>query len=81
MDQENINLVTIILISLSFIFIGGTLYELNSNQNTKYKQPLLWPLAIGFSSAGGTIIIGLFLKHCLPYELMDQMKNIKNYKL
>ena len=82
MTAENINLLTIILIALSFICIGGTLYDLNAHQkNNRYQQALYWPLAIGFSTAGGSIILGLFLKHLLPSNLMKEMIDIKQYKV
>lgn len=80
MTAENINLLTIILIALSFICIGGTLYDLNTHQKY-HTQPLFWSLAIAFSTAGGSIILGLFLKHLLPSNLMKEMIDIKQYKV
>lgn len=78
---HTVNLITIILISLSFICIGGVFNELYKNENTATSKPLLWPLAMGFSSAGGCIIIGLILKHLLPDEIMAEMIDIKSYKI
>jgi hypothetical protein len=78
---QNINLLTIILLAMSFICIGGVFYDLSSSQDMHMRQPLFWPLAIGFSSGGGSIIIGLLLKHLLPTELMDEMRSIKKYKI
>jgi hypothetical protein len=82
MTVESINLLTIILISLSFICIGGTLYDLNTHQkNQQYQQSLYWPLAIGFSTAGGSVILGLFLKHFLPSHILNEMIDIKQYRV
>jgi hypothetical protein len=66
---------------MSFILIGGALFELSNSQDSIDNQPLFWPLAVGFSSAGGAIIIGLFLKHLLPDAIMNEMINIKKYKI
>ena len=82
MNAKSINLLTVILISLSFICIGGTLYDLNTHQkNNRYQQSLSWPLAIGFSTAGGSVILGLFLKHFLPLNILNEMIDIKQYKV
>lgn len=81
LNRENINLLTIILIAFSFICIGGTLYDLHTSQDMHMSQPLFWPLAIGFSSAGGALLLGLLLKFALPDELMTEMQNIKKYKI
>lgn len=80
-NAHTVNLITIILISLSFICIGGVFNELYKNTDMSVSQPLLWPLAMGFSSAGGCLIIGLLLKHLLPVEIMDEMIDIKSYKI
>jgi hypothetical protein len=80
-NAHTVNLITIILISLSFICIGGVLYELYKNIERHTYQPLLWPLAMGFSSAGGCILVGLILKHLLPSDIMDEMRHIKSYKI
>ena len=81
LSRKNVNLLTIILIAMSFICIGGTFYDLNNSQDMHMKQPLFWPLAIGFSSAGGALLLGLVLKTLLPTELMDEMQTIKKFKI
>jgi hypothetical protein len=81
LSRKNVNLLTIILISISFICLGGTFYDLHSSQGMHMKQPLFWPLAIGFSSAGGGLLLGLLLKIALPEELMLEMRSIKKFKI
>jgi len=81
LSRENVNLLTIILIAMSFICIGGVFYDLSNSQDMHMRQPLFWPLAIGFSSAGGSLMIGLLLKHFLPIEIMEEMRSIKKYKI
>lgn len=81
LSRTNINLITIILISLSFICIGGAFYDLHTSQDMHMQQPLFWPVAIGFSSAGGAILLGLFIKTFLPTELLNEMHDIKKYKI
>lgn len=81
LSRKNVNLLTIILIAMSFICIGGVFYDLSNSQDMHMRQPLFWPLAIGFSSAGGALMIGLLLKHFLPFEIMEEMRSIKKYKI
>lgn len=81
LSRTNINLITIILIAFSFICIGGTFYDLHTSQDMHMQQPLFWPFAIGFSSAGGSLLLGLFLKTILPTELLSEMRAIKKYKI
>lgn len=81
LSRKIVNLLTIILIAMSFICIGGVFNDLSNSQDMHMRQPLFWPLAIGFSSAGGGLILGLVLKHFLPFELIEEMRNIKKYKI
>jgi uncharacterized membrane protein len=81
LSKKNVNLLTIIIMAFIFIFVGGVLYDLSNNQESHTTQPLYWPLAIGFSSAGGAILIGLFLRTLLPVELLQEMRDLKNHKI
>jgi len=81
LGRVDVHLLNIELIALSFICIGGVFNDLSNSQDMHMRQPLFWPLAIGFSSAGGGLMIGLFLKHFLPFELMEEMRSIKKYKI
>ena len=77
LSRSNVNLITVILIALSFICLGGTFYDLHNSQDINTRHPLLWPLAIGFSSAGGGLLIGMIIKTILPGEILSVMNNIK----
>jgi len=70
---------TIIILAISFLCVGGAFYDL-ATKNYMY-QPLFWPLATGFSTAGGTILIGLILKHTLPTDIIQELLYIKGHKI
>jgi hypothetical protein len=77
--SHNINLVIIILISMIFIVIGGALYDLHLSQGPYDNQPLFWPTAVGFSSVGVAILLGLILRFVLPSEILKEMKEITQF--
>jgi uncharacterized membrane protein len=79
LSKKNVNLLTIIIIAFIFIFIGGVLFDLSNNQESHTTQPLYWPLAIGFSSSGGALLIGIFLRTLLPFELLQEIQELKTY--
>jgi hypothetical protein len=78
--QSNINLVTIIVISLGFIFIGGAFFYIHNEPGIYGKNPLFWALGISMASGGGSLLIGILTKHLLPKELLQEMNNIKSNK-
>lgn len=79
--QYNINLATIVLISLSLIFLGGSFFYLHNSDEDYDSNPLYWSLGIGLSSTGGAILIGMVLKNILPIDVYKEMIDIKSSKI
>lgn len=79
MNRETSILITTIIISLILINIGGIFFDIHNNLPCKYNEPIYWPLAIGFSSAGGILIVRLILRSILPNEIYSNMKYINDY--
>jgi amino acid transporter len=80
MTQKNVNLLVIIILAMIFITIGGIFYDVHSHLQLYEREPILWPLAIGFSTAGGALILGLMLRHFVPVDVMNEMRNIRAYR-
>jgi len=74
---HNIKLVTYVLLAISFMCIGSTFNNLNAQNALCDRNPLYWPLGIGFASLGGSIILGIIFKHMMPHDLYTEMDNIK----
>jgi hypothetical protein len=75
--QDNVNLVTIIIISIGLIFLGGSFYYLHNSVEDYDSNPIFWSLGVGLASTGGTILVGLILKTILPYSVYKQLTDIK----
>ena len=80
MTQKNVNMLIIIILAMIFITIGGTFYDVHSHLQMHEREPILWSLAIGFSSAGGALILGLIVRHFVPNDVMCEMRNIRSYR-
>jgi hypothetical protein len=80
LTNNNINLISIILIAIGLIILGGSLFYLHNAMPQTKKNPLLWALSFGLASTGGSIIISLILKHILPYDFNILIKNLKKSK-
>ena len=78
--QSNINLVTIIIISMGLIFIGGAFFYTHNEPGIYEKNPIFWALGISMASGGGSLLIGILTRHLLPKTLLDEMNNIKTSK-
>lgn len=79
MKKETTILLTTIVISLILINIGGIFFDIHNNLPYIYNEPIYWPLAIGFSSAGGLLIVRLILKNILPRDIYLNMRDISEY--
>lgn len=80
-SQENVHLITIIIISLGLIFLGGSLFYQHNTLPVQYRNPILWSFAIALASGGGNVLIGLIFKVLLPSELSNQMKILKSERI
>jgi hypothetical protein len=80
MNKNTVVLLTTIVIALILINLGGVFFDIHNNLPYKYNEPIYWPLAIGFSSAGGILIVRLILRTILPPTLYLNMKDINEYK-
>ena len=81
LTQENVHLISIILISMGLIFIGGALFYQHSVLPIHERNPVFWALAIALASGGGSVLVGLIMKNILPEDLIKQMKNYKESKI
>jgi len=79
MNKDTVLLLTTIVIALILINIGGMFFDIHNNLPYKYNEPIYWPLAIGFSSAGGILIVRLILRTILPSVIYLNMKDINEY--
>ena len=79
MKKETTILLTTIVIALILINIGGIFFDIHNNIPYRYNEPIYWPLAIGFSSAGGLLIIRLILRSILPRDIYLNMRDISEY--
>lgn len=74
---HTVKLATYVLLALSFMCIGATFNNLNSHDELADRNPAYWPLAIGFASLGGSIILGIVFKYIFPSDLYKEMNEIK----
>jgi hypothetical protein len=79
--QENIHLISVIILSLGLIFLGGALFYKHNDPPLHERNPIFWALAIALASGGGSILLGLIFKTLLPKELSNTIKNIKSQKI
>lgn len=75
--QANIHLISVILLSLGLIFLGGSLFYQHNEPPVHERNPILWAFAIAIASGGGSVLIALIMKTLLPKVLSDQIKEIK----
>lgn len=81
LTQANIHLISIIFISMGLIFIGGALFYQHSTLPIHERNPMFWALAIALASGGGSVLVGMIMKHILPEDLIKQMKQYKEIKI
>ena len=80
-SDENVRLVTVILISMGLIFLGGALFYQHSKPPVHERNPMFWAFAIALASSGGSIILGIIFKNILPEHLSITMKQYKSQKI
>jgi hypothetical protein len=78
---EQIRLVTVILISMGLIFLGGALFYQHSTPPLHKRKPMLWAFAIALASGGGSTILGIIFDILLPKDLSNTMKKYKAEKI
>jgi hypothetical protein len=79
--QVNIHLISVILISIGLIFLGGAFFYQHNSLPLHERNPIFWSLAIALASGGGSVLVGLVFKTILPKEISDQMKTLKFEKI
>jgi hypothetical protein len=79
MNKKTTILLTTIIIALILITIGGIFFDIHNNLPYQHNEPIYWPLAIGFSSAGGVLIVRLILRSILPNDIYMNMRAISEY--
>jgi hypothetical protein len=75
--QNNVNLVTIIVISIGLIFLGGSFFYLHNSIEDYESNPIFWSLGVGLASTGSAILVGLILKAVLPFTVYTQLIDLK----
>jgi hypothetical protein len=81
LTYDNIHLITVILIAIGLIFLGGSLFYIHSTPQPHERNPIFWALAIALASGGGSILINLISKTMLPLQISQKMRELKNGKL
>jgi hypothetical protein len=76
--DANIHLITVILIAIGLIFLGGSLFYIHSTQQSHERNPIFWALAIALASGGGSILINLIFKTVLPLQISQIMRELTN---
>lgn len=75
--EKNINIATVVVLCFIFIMIGGIFFDLHEHTPAYKRSPLYWPIAIAFSSAGGTTLFGMFLTVVMPINLLHTIKGFQ----
>lgn len=70
---KKLHTATTIVLCMVFIVIGGLFYDIHEHTPSYKRLPILWPIAIAFSSAGGTTLFNMFLNATLPAELSSSI--------
>tara|TARA_B110000238_G_C15912456_1_gene346870 strand:- start:303 stop:563 length:261 start_codon:yes stop_codon:yes gene_type:complete len=78
---ENFRLISVILIALSLIFLGGALFYMHNTPKPHLRNPVLWALAIALASGGGNILIGIIYKIILPIQISDKIRELKYFEI
>ena len=80
-SDENVRLVTIILISMGLIFLGGALFYQHNTPPVHERNPVIWAFAIALASGGGNTLLGLIFKTIMPEQISTTMKHYKSQKI
>jgi hypothetical protein len=81
LTDANIHLITVILISIGLIFLGGSLFYMHSTPQPHERNPIFWALAIALASVGGSILINLIFKTILPVQISQKMRELTNVSI
>ena len=81
LSDETVRLVTIILISMGLIFLGGALFYQHSTPPVHERNPVIWAFAIALASGGGNTLLGLIQKTIMPEDISKRMKHYKEQKI
>lgn len=73
-SQQDIHLVTIIIISIGMIFLGGSFLYKHLEAHVEYNNPMFFALAITLIGFGGKLLIDIIIKHAFPLELSQKIK-------
>jgi hypothetical protein len=74
--NKNANLVSILLIAISLIMLGGGLFYLNDATPINKKNPMFWAFSFGFASSGVGIILSLIVKNLLPSDAIYKINSL-----
>jgi hypothetical protein len=61
--------------------MGGALFYQHSAPPVHDRNPIFWALAIALASGGGSVLMGIIMKHLMPYEISQKMKTYKESKI
>jgi uncharacterized membrane protein len=74
-DQKQIDLATIIIISIGLIFLGGAFNYIHNSNEDYASNPIYWSFGTVFSFTGGIIFIGIILKYILPASVYKELQD------
>jgi hypothetical protein len=74
--SKYVNYAIIIIISISFIFIGGVFIYKHESATFAEKNPIYFALGIAFAGSGGKLVSSMILNSILPPDIVLNMKDI-----
>ena len=78
LTKKTLTIITIVIICLTFMIMSGIFYHLDQHYKDKPYSFMYWPLAIGFGSFSGSVLMNLIFKNILPTDIRNEMINISD---
>ncbi len=78
--DKKIGLLIVVILAVSFIFIGGSFLHTYNQAPTAERNPLYFAIGIAFAGAGGQSIAGMIQALLVPPHIRSQMNDIRTSK-
>lgn len=75
--KKDVNTATVVILCFVFIMIGGIFYDIHEHTPAYRRSPIYWPIAIAFSSAGGTTLFGMLLPLVMPQDILSAIQSFQ----
>ncbi len=79
MNQQLVNILTIIVISFVCIYISGICSHLYESKDKNRRNPVFWALGIGFAGLGAGILLMLLEIHFLPEHIRVELVRMRRH--